>query len=152
MAENLTALLLQTEKPLTKQTLLPSVKDRRPKMVFLDRMRPGCLWLPALRWFRSRCTAHCAGADSKNGTVSTDSTSAFGVVHDCDALWKQNVLKSDGQPFLRHDQAGLLDAILLPKPVALCEPTLITLNASQQEMRGRRQLHESSYSPAGSCH
>ena len=68
-------------------------------------------------------TEACKLADGKNVTIYTDSRYAFGVVHDFGALWKhRKFLKSDGKPILHHDKvADLLDAILLPKAIAVCK-------------------------------
>ncbi|KAI2665523.1 hypothetical protein H4Q32_021838 [Labeo rohita] len=56
-------------------------------------------------------------------TIYTDSRYAFGVTHDFGALWKhRKFLKSDGRPILNaHLVAELLEAILLPKKIAICK-------------------------------
>ncbi|XP_027142002.1 protein NYNRIN-like [Larimichthys crocea] len=68
-------------------------------------------------------TAACTLAKGRSVTIYTDSRYAFGVVHDFGALWKhRNFLKSDGKPILHHDKVlALLDAILLPKQIAVCK-------------------------------
>ncbi|TWW55636.1 Retrovirus-related Pol polyprotein from transposon opus [Takifugu flavidus] len=67
-------------------------------------------------------TEACKLAEGKNVTIYTGSRYAFGVVHDFDALWEnRKFLKWDFEPFFHHDKvADLLDAILLPKSVAVC--------------------------------
>lgn len=67
-------------------------------------------------------TEACKLAEGKKVTIYTGSRYAFGVVHDFDALWEnRKFLKWDFEPFFHHDKvADLLDAILLPKSVAVC--------------------------------
>lgn len=67
-------------------------------------------------------TEACKLAEGKNVTIYTRSWYAFGVAHDFDALWEnRKFLKWDFEPFFHHDKvAALLDAILLPKSVAVC--------------------------------
>lgn len=67
-------------------------------------------------------TEACKLAEGKNVTIYTCSEYAFGVVHDFDALWEnRKFLKWDLEPFFHHEKvAALLDAMLLPKSVAVC--------------------------------
>ncbi|KAG1933997.1 hypothetical protein F2P79_020134 [Pimephales promelas] len=68
-------------------------------------------------------TAACKLASGQRVTIYTDSRYAFGVVHDFGALWKhRKFLKADGKPILNHQLVSeLLDALLLPKEVAVCK-------------------------------
>nr|XP_020445034.1 uncharacterized protein LOC109953943 [Monopterus albus] len=68
-------------------------------------------------------TEACKLAEGRSVTIYADSRYAFGVVLDFGSLWKhRHFLKSDGKPILHHDKvAVLLDAILLPKTVAVCK-------------------------------
>ena len=68
-------------------------------------------------------TEACKLAGGQSVTIYTDSRYAFGVVHDFGALWRhRRFLKSDGKPILHHDKvSALLEAILLPKQIAVCK-------------------------------
>ncbi len=68
-------------------------------------------------------TEACKIAEGKTVTIYTDFHYSFGVCHDFEALWKhRKFLKSDGKPVLNHDKiAALLEAILLPKSIAICK-------------------------------
>ncbi len=68
-------------------------------------------------------TEACKIAEGQTVTIYTDSRYSFGVCHDFGALWKhRKFLKSDGKPVLNHDRiAALLEAILLPKSIAICK-------------------------------
>ncbi|KAL0150426.1 hypothetical protein M9458_054243 [Cirrhinus mrigala] len=68
-------------------------------------------------------TEACKLMKDKCVTIYTDSRYAFGVTHDFGALWKhRKFLKSDGRPILNaHLVAELLEAILLPKKIAICK-------------------------------
>ncbi len=68
-------------------------------------------------------TETCKIAEGQTVTIYTDSRNSFGVCHDFGALWKhRKFLKSDGKPVLNHDRiAALLEAILLPKSIAICK-------------------------------
>lgn len=68
-------------------------------------------------------TEACKLAEGQTVTIYTDSRYAFGVVHDFGALWKhRGFLKSDGKSILHHNLiADLLDAVLLPKQIAVCK-------------------------------
>ncbi len=68
-------------------------------------------------------TEACKLAAGKSVTIYTDSRYYFGVTHDFGALWKhRKILKSDGKPILISTLvAKLLDAILLPKAIAVCK-------------------------------
>lgn len=68
-------------------------------------------------------TEACKIAEGQTVTIYTDSRYSFGVCHDFGALWKhRKFLKSAGKPVLNHDRiAALLEAILLPKSIAICK-------------------------------
>ncbi|XP_048009377.1 protein NYNRIN-like [Megalobrama amblycephala] len=72
----------------------------------------------------------CKLMEGKSVTIYTDSRYAFGVAHDFGALWKhRNFLKSDGRPILNASLVStLLDAILLPKQLAICKCAAHTNN------------------------
>lgn len=75
-------------------------------------------------------TEACKVMTDKCVTIYTDSRYAFGVTHDFGALWKhRKFLKSDGRPILNAPLvADLLDAILLPKKIAICKCAAHTNN------------------------
>ena len=85
-------------------------------------------------------TEACRLTKNKSVTIYTDSRYAFGVVHDFGTLWKhRQFLKSDGKPILRHDKvAALLDAILLPKSVAVCKWLAHTNNSDPVSLGNAR--------------
>lgn len=73
--------------------------------------------------------------EGKSVTIYTDSRYAFGVENDFGALWKHIkkffffFFKSDGRPILNASLVStLLDAILLPKQLAICKCAAHTKN------------------------
>ncbi|XP_043118057.1 uncharacterized protein LOC122361319 [Puntigrus tetrazona] len=68
-------------------------------------------------------TEACKIAEGKTVTIYTDSRYAFSTCHDFSALWRcRKFLKSDGKPIQNHDKiAALLEAILLPRSIAICK-------------------------------
>lgn len=66
----------------------------------------------------------CKLAKEKSATIYTDSMlTAFGVVQDFGTLWKhRKFLTSSSKPTAHHNlMSQLLDAVLLPKQVAVCK-------------------------------
>ncbi|XP_047676510.1 uncharacterized protein LOC113649215 isoform X1 [Tachysurus fulvidraco] len=68
-------------------------------------------------------TTACRLARDKTVTIYTDSRYAFGVVHDFGTLWKnRGFLTSSGKAITHNGLISeLLDAILLPKSIAICK-------------------------------
>ncbi len=71
----------------------------------------------------------CILAKDKTVNVCTDSRYACGVVHDFGTIWKHNIfLTSSGQPVAHHTLIfQLLNAVLLPKIIAMCKCEANTL-------------------------
>ena len=65
----------------------------------------------------------CKLTKDKKVNIYTDSRYAFGIVHDFGTIWKhRNFLTSSGKPIAHHTLVSqLLDAVLLPKQVAVCK-------------------------------
>lgn len=65
----------------------------------------------------------CKLAKDKTVNIYTDSRYAFGVVHDFGTIWKhRDFFTSSGKPVAHHALVSqLLDAVLLPKQVAVCK-------------------------------
>jgi len=68
-------------------------------------------------------TEACKLAKGKSVTIYTDSRYAFGVTHDFGTLWKhRGFLTSTGKPITHHRLiSDLLEAVLLPKVIAVCK-------------------------------
>ena len=72
----------------------------------------------------------CKLTKDKRVNIYTDSRYAFGIVHDFGTIWKhRNFLTSSGKPIAHHTLVSqLLDAILLPKQIAVCKCEAHTSN------------------------
>ncbi|XP_060941493.1 protein NYNRIN-like [Limanda limanda] len=68
-------------------------------------------------------TEACKYARDKSVNIFTDSRYAWGVAHDFGRLWaNRKFLTSTGKPITHHTLvAALLDAVLLPKLIAICK-------------------------------
>ncbi|XP_062851823.1 uncharacterized protein LOC134314928 isoform X1 [Trichomycterus rosablanca] len=82
-------------------------------------------------------TEACKFAAGHTVTIYTDSRYSFGVVHSFGTLWKQrNFLTSSGKAIAHHTLvSALLDAVLLPKQVAVVHVRAHT-NGSSPEAQG----------------
>ncbi|XP_060786601.1 uncharacterized protein LOC132892291 [Neoarius graeffei] len=72
----------------------------------------------------------CKLAAGQSVNIFTDSRYAFGVVHDFGTIWKhRNFLTSTGSPIAHHKLVSeLLDAVLLPRAIAVCKCAAHTNN------------------------
>ncbi|XP_044023759.1 uncharacterized protein LOC122862365 [Siniperca chuatsi] len=75
-------------------------------------------------------TEACKCANDQTVNIFTDSRYAWGVAHDFGKLWaNKNFLTSTGNPIAHHTLvAELLDAVLLPKQIAICKCEVHTNN------------------------
>ncbi|XP_030602551.1 protein NYNRIN-like [Archocentrus centrarchus] len=93
-------------------------------------------------------TKACEIAKDQTVTVYTDSRYAYGVVHDFGTLWKQRqFLTAAGKPIAHHKLvAALLDALLLPKTIAVCKCDAHTNSKDcfSRQLQSRRSSKDSS--------
>ncbi len=76
-------------------------------------------------------TEACKYAKGATVNIYTDSHYAFGMLHDFGTIWKQiQFLTSIGKPTAHHKLvSGLLEAVLLPKQIAVCKCSAHTNNS-----------------------
>ncbi|XP_071337791.1 protein NYNRIN-like [Trachinotus anak] len=85
-------------------------------------------------------TEACKMAKGKSVNIYTDSRYAWSVVHDFGQIWKnRDFLTSTGRPIAHHVLvAALLDAILLPKQIAVCKCEAHTNNTDSISLGNAR--------------
>ncbi|XP_062255780.1 protein NYNRIN-like [Platichthys flesus] len=99
----------------------------------------------------------CKLAKGKRVNIYTDSRYAFGVVHDFGTIWKhREFLTSSGKPIAHHALVSqMLDAVLLPKQVAVCKCDAHTSNndpVSQGNARADAAAKAAACQPLSASH
>ncbi|XP_034146327.1 uncharacterized protein LOC117593887 [Esox lucius] len=85
-------------------------------------------------------TRACILAESLSVTIYTDSRYAFGVVHDFGTLWKMRGFITSTGTQIQHGQLirNLLEAVLLPREVAICKCEAHTTGRDVVSLGNRR--------------